>query len=116
MKIKIKLAELYNIIEEEYQLMNGNGSAWGLPGNWASKVVPVEVEEGRSTSYSDVREEYEAILDFLKKIFCKSRAVSMWLTHWKCWLTTLETDYTTQTHTIKRTTPTSTERAELSQI
>ena len=39
----------------------------GLPGNWASKVVPVEVEEGRSTSYSDVREEYEAILDFLKK-------------------------------------------------
>lgn len=67
MKIKIKLSELYNIIEEEYQLVNGNGSAWGLPGNWASKVVPVEVDEGRSISYSDVRQEYDAILDFLKK-------------------------------------------------
>ena len=74
MKIKIKLAELYKIIEEEYNIMNGNGSAWGLPGNWAAKVTPVEeseeseeVEEGRSISYSDVRQEYDAILDFLKK-------------------------------------------------
>ncbi len=48
MKFKVKLSELYKIIEEEYQLVNGNSSAWGLPGNWAAKVAPAqEIEESR---------------------------------------------------------------------
>ena len=55
MSFRIKKSELYKIIAEEITLMNGNGSRWGLPGNWAAKVVPqfeIDLDE-------DIEEEEE---------------------------------------------------------
>lgn len=53
--MKIKKSELERIIKEEFGLVNGNGSAYGLPGNWAAKVMPefeVELEEQDDEIYS----------------------------------------------------------------
>lgn len=53
--MKIKKSELERIIQEEIGLVNGNGSAYGLPGNWAAKVMPefeIELEEQEDEIYS----------------------------------------------------------------
>ena len=46
--MKIRKSDLKRVIQEELGLMNGNGSAYGLPSIWADKVMPefdVELEE-----------------------------------------------------------------------
>lgn len=77
MKIKVKLSELYKIIEEEYQLVNGNSSAWGLPGNWAAKVAATqEIEESRmgdlhleiQDALSEIVQQYGISLDFIEGV------------------------------------------------
>ena len=57
--MKIKKSDLDKIIREEFDLMNGNGSAYGLPSNWASKVMPefeVELEEEQEAGVEALQE------------------------------------------------------------
>lgn len=57
--MKIKKSDLDKIIREEFDLMNGNGSAFGLPSNWASKAMPefeVELEEDHEAGIEALQE------------------------------------------------------------